>query len=249
VVFDVRAAQGKFGQLEKLAVDIVRTRPDVVVTHETAATLMASRATQRIPIVMAPASEPVAAANVTGLALDAAQVARQVIDLIRELKSNARRIAILANADDPSNRAFVNTLNQASARIRAPVGILRVRTVEDYEAVFAQWERLGLQALIVHPSVDLKRAAELALRYRLPAIALSGGFVEAGGLMSYAENAREVGRGVARYVERLLKGARPVALPVEAVKSFDLALNLRSAKAMEIEFPDGVLNRADAVLQ
>ena len=249
MAFDVRSAEGKFGALEKLAAEIVRARPDVIVAHETPAVVAAAKATQRIPIVMAPAWEPVSAANVTGLAVNSAQVAARVIDLIRELKSNARRIAILANADDPSNRAFVNAMNQAAGRMRVPVGMSRVRTPDDYEAAFAQWERLRLQALIVHPSVDLKRAAELALRDRVPAIALASGFVEAGGLMSYAESSREVGRSAARYVERLLKGAKPAELLVEPVKAFDLALNLKTARAIDVELPDSILARADALVQ
>jgi putative ABC transport system substrate-binding protein len=249
VVFDARSAEGRFGQLERLAADIVRARPDVIVAHETPAIVAALKATQHIPIVMAPASESIRAANVTGVAMPSAQVGARVVELIRELKSNARRIAVLANADDPSNRAFVAVMNQAAARIRVPVGVSRVSTAEDYEVVFAQWERLRLQALIVRPSVDLKRAAELALRDRLPAIALSGGFVEAGGLLSYAENPRHLARRAAGYVERLLKGAKPAELPIEALSEFQLALNLKTARAMELEFPDGVLARADAIIQ
>ena len=249
VVLDVRAAEGRFGELAKLAADMVRARPDVIVAHETPAIAAAMKATQRIPIVMAPASEPAAAANVTGVSINAIQVAARVVEFIRELKSNARRLAILANADDPSNRAFLGAMNQAASRIRVPVGISRVRSPDDYEAAFAQWERLRLQALIVRPTVDLKRAAELALRYRMPAIALSGGFVEAGGLMSYSENPRRLARRVGGYVERILKGAKAAELAVEPMSEFQLALNLKTARAIEVELADGLLARADALLQ
>jgi len=171
------------------------------------------------------------------------------VSLIRELKPNARRIALLANADDPSTRPLLGALNQAAARLRVPVGVTRARTADDYEAAFAQWDRLRLQALIVHATADKTRTAQLATRYAIPAVALSNGFVDAGGLMSYSENPRELGRKAASYVERILKGATPAGLPVEPVTRFDLALNLKTARALELEFPDGMLARADAVIQ
>jgi len=249
IQFDMRSAEGRFDRLEKLAIELVGAKPDVIVAHETHAVAAAAKATQRIPIVMAAASEALSAPNVTGLTINAAQVGTRILELIRELKSNARRIAVLANADDPSNRAFLAAMNQAAGRLRVPVGISRVRTAADYETAFAQWERLRLQALIVHPTVDFRRSAQLALQYKVPAIAVGSGFVEAGGLMSYSENPRELGRRAARYVERILKGAKPADLPVEPLKRFDLALNLKTARAIELEFPDGVLARADAILQ
>ena len=103
--------------------------------------------------------------------------------------------------------------------------------------------------MIVHSTVDKARVAALALKYRLPAIALSSGFVEAGGLMSYSENARDAGRKAARYVDRVLKGAKPAELPLEQLTAFDLALNLKTARAIEVEFPESLLARADALIQ
>lgn len=248
VTFDVRSAAGRFDQLEKLAVDAVRARADVIVAHGTAAVMAAKKAAARIPIVMAAAGEAMAGGNVTGVALDEARLAMRIFDLVRELKSNARRIAMLANADDPSAHAFVVMLNQAAARARVPVGMSRVRTAGDYEAAFEQWERLRLQALVMHSSVDPARAAQLALRYRVPAIGMASGFVDVGGLLSCSANPGEIGRRAAGYVERLLKGAKPAELPVQRLTQFDLALNLKTARALELEFPDGVLARADAVI-
>jgi putative ABC transport system substrate-binding protein len=244
--FDMRSAEGRFAQLEKLAADAVRARPDVIVAHETPAVAAAAKATPRIPIVMAPASERVDGANITGLVVDSARYAAGVVNLVREVKGNARRIALLANADDPSARPLLASLNQAAARIRVPVGVARVRSAGDYEAAFAQWERLRVQVVIVGPTTNLKWAADLALRYRLPAIALAGGFVEAGGLASYSVSSRETARKTAAFVERILQGARP---PVEQLAAFELAVNLRTARAIEIDLADGLLGRADALLQ
>jgi putative tryptophan/tyrosine transport system substrate-binding protein len=249
IVLDPRSAEGKFQRLDELAMDIVRSRPHVIVAHEAAALMAAKKATSRIPIVMAAADDLAPGGNVTGLATNALQFAARIVDLIREVKSNARRLAVLASADDPSTRGFVASLNQAAARIRVPIGLTRVRTAEDYDAAFAQWERLRLQALIVHPSADKARAAELALRYRVPAIAAGSGFVEAGGLLSYSENPRVVGRTVASYIDRILKGAKPADLPLEQLAAFDLALNLKTARTLEVELPDSLIARADALLQ
>lgn len=246
IPFEARSANGRFGELDKLAVEVVRARPDVIVAHETPAVLAAAKATRRIPIVMAPASEPVSGANVTGLVVDSARYAAGVIGLVRDVKANARRIALLANAGDPSSRALLNTLNQAAARIRVPVGIALVRSADDYEAAFAQWDRLRVQVVIVGPTVDAKRAAELAQRFRLPAVSVANGFVEAGGLASYSISSRETARKTATYVERVLQGAWP---PVEQLAAFELALNLKTARTIEVELPDSLLTRADGVIQ
>ncbi|HWI38873.1 MAG TPA: ABC transporter substrate-binding protein [Burkholderiales bacterium] len=246
---DARSAAGRFTQLEKLAAEAVRAKPDVIVAHETPAVAAAAKATERIPIVMAPASERVDGANITGLVVDGTRYAAGVLNLVREVKGNARRIALLANGDDPSSRALLASLNQAAARIRVPVGVARVRGADDYEAAFAQWDRLRVQVVIAGPTADLKRAAELALRYRLPAIALASGFVEAGGLASYSVRARDIVRRVPGYVERILNGIRPRDLPVEPLGVFELAVNLKTARAIEIDLPDGLLGRADAVIQ
>jgi putative ABC transport system substrate-binding protein len=246
---DVRSAEGRFALLEKLAAEAVRAKPDIVVAYETPAVAVAAKATQRIPIVMAPAFERVDGANVTGLVVDSARYAAGVVNLVRDVKGNARRVALLANADDPSSRALLASLNQAAARIRVPVGVARVKTADDYEAAFAQWERLRLQVVLVGRTADARRAADLALRYRLPAIALGSGFVEAGGLASYSIDIKEVARRTASYVERILNGAQPGGLAVEPLAAFQLALNLRTARALELDLADALLSRADAVLQ
>lgn len=249
LVFDARSSEGRFGELDKLAAELVGARPDIILAHETPCVAAAAKATQRIPIVMAPASEQVRSANITGLVVDAARYAAGVVGLVRDLKPNARRIALVANADDPSSRALLNSLNQAAARIRVPIGIARVRSADDYEAAFAQWDRLRVQVVIVGPTADAKRSAALALRYRLPAIALADGFVEARGLAAYSIRFGEAARKAASYVERILRGARPRDLPVEQLSAFQLALNLKTASAIELELPDGLLTRADAVIQ
>ena len=198
---------------------------------------------------MAPAFERVDGAIVTGLVVDRTRCAAGVINLVRDVKGNARRVALLANADDPSARALLASLNQAATRIRVPVGVARVRTADDYEAAFAQWERLRLQVVLVGPTTDTRRAAELALRYSLPAIGLGNGFVEAGGLASYAISSRELSGRTVTYVERILNGARPHDLPVGQLGAFQLALNLKTARMLEVDLPDALLGRADALLQ
>jgi putative ABC transport system substrate-binding protein len=249
IVFDALSAGGRFAALDKLAADAVRARPRLIVANGTAAVMAAKRASSRIPIVMAPAIDVAAAANVTGVAIDGATLAARIFNLVRETRLNARRIAMLTNADDPSAHPFVLALNQAATRTRVPVGMSRVRTPADYELAFEQWERLGLQAVLVHSSVDQARAAGLALKHRLPAIGMASGFIEAGGLASYSESPRDVGRRAAGYVERILKGAKPGELPVEQLRAFDLAVNLKTAKTIELDLPDSLLARADAMIQ
>jgi putative ABC transport system substrate-binding protein len=172
-----------------------------------------------------------------------------MLQLIREVKPDARRVAVLANADDAFTKPFVAELQSAARKLRITLGVSTVRTPAEYEAPFVEWEKLRVQALIVQPSLIRARAIELAMKYRLPAVGPSTLFAEAGGLMSYSGSLKEVAQKAATFVERILKGARPAELPVEQPTSFELALNLKAARALEIEFPAEVMARADVLIQ
>jgi putative ABC transport system substrate-binding protein len=259
VQFDVRLADGNNDLLDKLAADLVRSKPELIVAYQTPAVAAAKKATSVIPIVMAPAGDPVGTGlvaslarpggNVTGMAANTAEVAGKMLQLIRELKPSARRIAVLANATDAFAKPFLAELQFAAAKLRITLGVALVRGPADYEAVFAEWDRLTVQALIVQPSLARTRAVDLALRYRIPAIAPTTAFAEAGGLMSYSSSLNETADKAASFVDRILRGAKPADLPVEQPTLFELALNLRTAKAIDVEFPDSLIARADALIQ
>ena len=249
VVVEARSAGGKLELLAPLAAELDRAKVELIVAHEWPAVLAATKALPRIPIVAAPAGDPVAM-GATGVTAVGADVAPKILDLIREIKTNARRVGLLADASDPFTRTFQAQLHKAAAaRIRMTVGVALVKSATQYDAAFAEWDRLQLQGVIVHSSLSRPRAIELARSYRIPAIGTSAAFVEAGGLMAYSASAKEVGRRAATFVDRILKGARPAELAVAQPKSYELALNLRAARAIDLEFSDSLLGRADALLQ
>lgn len=259
LILESRSADNAAAALASLAAQTIAAKTDVIVAYGTPAVVTAKKATSKIPIVMAPAGDPVGSGlvaslarpggNVTGMASNTAEVAGKMLQLIREVKPGARRVAVLANADDPFTKAFLAELHDAAARIRMTLGVSRVRAPADYEQAFAEWQHLSVQALVVQPSVARNRAIELASRYRIPAIAPITAFAEAGGLMSYASSLKETARKAASFVDRILKGARPADLPVEQPTVYELVLNLKTARALELEFPDSLIARADAVIQ
>jgi putative ABC transport system substrate-binding protein len=249
MLVEARSADGKLELLDPLAAELGRTKVELIVAHEWPAVLAARKAMPRIPVVAAPAGDP-AAMGATGVTAVGVEAAPKILDLIREIKTNARRVGLLADANDPFTRTFQAQLSKAAAaRIRMTVGVALVKSAREYDAAFAEWDRLQLQAVIVHSSLSRPRAVELARSYRIPAIGTSAAFVEAGGLMAYSASAKEVGRRAATFVDRILKGERPAELAVAQPKSYELALNLRAARAIELEVPDALLARADALLQ
>ena len=246
---EARSADGKLELLAPLAAELGRAKVELIVAHEWPAVLAARKALPRIPIVAAPAGDP-AAMGATGVTTLGADVAPKILDLIREIKSNARRVGLLADAGDPFTRTFQAQLAKAAAaRIRMTVGVALVKRATEYDAAFAEWDRLQLQGVIVHSSLSRPRAIELARSYRIPAIGTSAAYVEAGGLMAYAASAQEVARKTATFVDRILKGAKAPQLPVEQPKAYELALNLKTARALEMEFSDSVIARANAIIQ
>ena len=261
VVLDSVSAEGKPETLGRLAGELVRARVDVIVGFQTPAVTAARKATSTIPIVMAPAADPVATGlvaslarpggNVTGMAGNTAELAAKLLQLVREIVHPPRttRVAVLANAGDPFTKTFLEHLSGAARKMRMVVGVAAVRGPAEYEATFAEWDKLRVHAVIVQPSLPPQGAIALAQRYRIPTVSPARAFVESGGLMSYSNSPKEIAVSAARFVVRILKGAKPAELPVEQPTHFELALNLRMARAIELEFPESLIAQADAIIQ
>lgn len=247
-VLDVRSAAGKAEALSKLAIELARSKVEVIVAHEAPAVAAARTASPVIPIVMAP-GERVPATNVTGIAAASGLIAAKMLENIRDVRTRMRRIAVLANRNDPFTKGFLAPLQEAAGRMRLGLGIALVADAAQMERAFAEWDKLRVQAVVVQPSLPRNRAIELASRYRIPTVAPMRAFVEAGGLMSYSYNPADIARQAAGFVERLLRGAKPVDLPVEQATSFELGLNLKTATALGLELPDSLLARVDVIVQ
>jgi putative tryptophan/tyrosine transport system substrate-binding protein len=178
-----------------------------------------------------------------------AELAGKSVELIRQMIPTARHIAVLANAPDPFSKPFVEQIQHAGAASGTTVDPMMLRGVEDLETAFLALEKDRPDAVIVQPSLPVKRSAELALNYRLPTISIVRGIVDEGGLMSYGPDEVETYRRAAIFVDKILKGANPADLPVEQPSRFELVINLRTAKAIGLEVPPSLLARADEVIE
>ena len=259
VRLEVRSAEGKSILLAEKAAELVALKVDVIVAALTPAIQAAKQATSDIPIVMAPAGEPVGTGlvaslarpggNVTGVSAATAELAGKTLELIREALPSARRVAVLANEADPLAKPFLEQIGQGARKLGLEVDIEMVRPETPLDAVFDEISRKKAEALIIQGSLQQKELFELAIKRRLPSFSTNRQVANSGGLMTYAANSAEVQRGAAGYVDKILKGARPADLPVEQPTMFELVINLKTAKALGLEIPATLLARADDVIE
>ena len=237
----------------------MRLKVDIIVTWFTPAALAAKQATSEIPVVIALAGNPVETGlveslarpggNVTGMSGVGAELAGKSVELIRELLPSARRVAALANAPDPFSRPFLEQIRLGGQATGVTIDAIMIRGAEELEAAFPAMEQKRPDAIIVQASLPTKRVAELALRYRIPTVAVIRAFVEEGGLMTYSAAEADMYRHAALYVDKILKGAKPADLPVEQPTKFELVINLKTAKALGLSVPPSLLGRADQVIE
>jgi putative ABC transport system substrate-binding protein len=257
--FELRSDPGNGDHLPELAAELVRLKVDVIVTWLTPAATAAKQATRDIPIVMGSAGNPVETGlveslarpggNVTGIAGNGAERAGKIVELVREILPSVRRIAVLADAPDPFAKQFLEQIRRAGEATRTRIDPIMVNSAEELEAAFPAMRKDPPDALIVQANIASKRAAELALRYRMPAACTRREFVDQGGLMTYAVDDALAFRRAAVFVDKILKGAKPADLPVEQPTKFELVINLKTAKALGLTVPPSLLARADEVIE
>src|ERR1700731_4638832 len=249
--FEFRSAERKINRLPELAAELVRLKVDIIVTWFTPTTQAAKQATREIPIVMADAGDPVGmglvaslarpGGNVTGIASVAAELAGKSVQLIRDMLPSARRVTALANATDPFSKPFLEQIQLGGEATGTAINPIRISNNEEFESAFAAMERDRPDAIIVQPSLPSKRAAELALQHRVPAVSVPRWFADEGGLMSYSAIYADLFRKAAVYVDKILKGAQHAAFPLEQPTRFQLVINMKTAKALGITVPPMLL--------
>jgi putative ABC transport system substrate-binding protein len=257
------SSEGKYERLPDLAAELVRRKVDVIVVPTTQNVVAAQQASRTIPIIMAGSGDPVRAGivaslarpggNVTGLTLLGPEIAGKQLALLKETLPRLSRVAVLGN---PTNQAHAQLLEELKASARSlgiPLHIVEARRPEDFERTFAAVAKEHDGALFVAGDgmflLHRTRLVELAAKHRLPAMYGMREHVDAGGLMFYGPSMRESFRRAAIYVDKILKGVKPADLPVERPTKFDLIINLKTAKTLELTIPPSVLVRADEVLQ
>jgi putative ABC transport system substrate-binding protein len=261
--FEIRAANEDFERLPDLAADLVRSGVDLIVAVSSPAIRAAENATSTIPIVMLSGTDPVAGlfvaslahpeGNVTGLTTYVPELASKRLELLRETVPDLRRVAILANLRNPSSAVEVKEMETAARTLSIEVHVQDARLPEQYPDAFVSVARGGWRALVVTAdpvlSSNRERILQLAARHRLPTMYEWKEIVEIGGLMSYGPSLAEVNGRVAVYVDKILKGASPAALPVERPTRFELAVNLKTAASLGLKFPAALVGRADRVVK
>jgi putative ABC transport system substrate-binding protein len=262
VAIEYRWAEGRVEHLAEIVAELVRLKVNVIVTSGTPPVVAAKQATSVIPIVFAAVGDPIGTGlvaslarpggNVTGLSIQATDLAGKRLELLREIVPGLRRLAIVANADaSPAMLEMVEV--QATARaLGLEVATHEIRRPEDIAPALESLNGRA-EALYVcnDPLVTTNRIRinTLALGMRLPTIYNVREFVEAGGLMSYGPNFLDLYRRAADFVDKILRGAKPADIPVEQPTKFDLVINLTTAKALALTIPESFLLRADEVIE
>jgi putative ABC transport system substrate-binding protein len=249
-----------------LAAELVRLKPDLIIAAPLANVRAVKQATSVIPIVFFGVIDPVArglvaslarpGGNVTGLTDSLMEMDGKRLQLLKEAVPTVSRVAVLEySSGGPPNPAswWRRELEAAAPTLGVTLQFYNVRGPEDFEGAFTAMTTARAEALYVMGfsffEFHARRIVELAAQNRLPAVYGDTPLVTAGGLLSYAVNARDIRRRGAIYVDKILKGAKPADLPVEQPTKFELAINLKTAKALGLTIPPTLLMRADEVIE
>lgn len=262
LVVERRFAEGRFDRLPALAAELIAFKPDVLFAGGSQATLAASKATTTVPIVFVAVSDPVEmrivkslrrpGTNATGLSNQAEQSQIKTLQLLREAFPAASRVALL---HDPTNLPQVKmlpALKQAAATLALTLRVIEARSPEDLVPAFERLKSERPDVLYVLSAAffvsQRGRIVELVNAQRQITVYGQNEFADVGGLMAYSFNTIDQYRAAATFIDKILKGANPAELPVEQPTRFDLVLNLKTAKAQGVTFPQAVLLRADRVI-
>jgi ABC-type uncharacterized transport system substrate-binding protein len=264
VAIEYRYADGHYDKLPILAAGLVDRRVSVIVATAGTPTIRAAKAaTSTIPIVFVIGSDPVMfglvdslnrpGGNVTGVTLVAQETVAKRLGLLLELVPAAAVIGLLANPNNPITKLQVTELETVARALGRQLHIVNASSENDLEAAFAAVQQQQIHALMVaaDPFFDDRRAeiVALAARHRVPASYVRRDFVVDGGLMSYGPDVPDAFRWAGVYTGRILKGEMPANLPVQQPTKFELAINLKSAKALGLAIPQSLLIQADEVIE
>ncbi len=264
VAVESRWSGGKTEQLPDLAAELVRLKVDVIVVSAPQPTAAVKAATTTIPVVFVAVADPVRVGIVSSLARPGGNITgfatlvpegfiAKNLELLKEVVPRASRVAVLVNPANEMHRVSYPQSAAAADALKLRLQIVEARGPDELESAFEAATRGRAEAIHVYgdPITFIHRAriAELAATSRLPAMYLWRDSVEAGGLMSYGPNLPNLFRRAAGYVDKILKGAKPADLPVQQPTTFELVINMKTAKGLGLAIPPSVLLRADRVIE
>jgi putative ABC transport system substrate-binding protein len=263
LVLELRSVEGRLERVSEVVGELVRLNVAVIVAVSNPVVQAAQLATRKLPIVMVGVGDPVATGlvaslarpggNITGLSQLSPELSGKRLDLLKEVVPGVSRVAILRNPTNPSNAAQLEETKSAAKALGVQLQLLEVRGPQDFERAFqaATWGRAGALITLDDLLIYTRRIqiVALAAKSRLPAMYGWSTFAEAGGLMSYGPDFRDMYRQAAVFVDKILKGAKPGDLPIEQPAKFELVLNLKTAKALGLTIPRSILQQADQVIE
>jgi len=260
IIFEFRSAEGKLDRLPELAAELVWLKVDVIVTLYVPPSLAAKQATRDIPIVVI-VGDPVETGivpslahpggNITGVSLMASALGGKSVELFRDMLPSARRAGVLGHATNPVfAKSMLNEVLLAGRTTGTEIKpVVMVRGSDEAESAFATMVSERADAVVIQGSLAVKAVTDMAIKYRLPAASTTRAFADIGGLMSFGADGPAAFRHGAKFVQRILQGKQPKDIPIEQPTKFELAINLRTAKAIGLTIPETFLQRADVLLE
>jgi putative ABC transport system substrate-binding protein len=261
LVWELRSTDGSLDQLPQFAEELVRLKVDVIVARSSSGTTAAKRATTLIPIVFISVYAPVElglvqslgqpGSNITGVAINVEDMVAKRVQLLKELAPTLKRVAMLSHPPHPTNAMQVQGGMAGARTLGVQVEEVPVRGPDDFASALKALRGIDGVLNADNPLFVTHRVrlVDAVAGSRLPAIYPHRIYVEAGGLMSYGPNILDLWRRAAPYVDKILKGAKPVDLPVEQPTTFELVINNRTAKAIGLKIPPSLVARADQIIE
>lgn len=261
IQFDVRYADGNPSRASELAADLVRNNVDIIVAHFTPAVRAAREATSSIPIIMAPAGAPVETGlvvslahpggNVTGVTNMAAELGRRRLELLKYMMPDLRKVAVLAAQNDVFTNPFMRFLVEAAASSNIRLLPINAKGPEDFDTAFKRIAEEQAGALIVQGFFNSQRAAilQLASQNRVATAWFDREAVVGGGLFSLATETTSIYERAARMTAMVLAGANPATLPIQQPDRYELVINLKTARALNIKVPSEVSLSASELIE
>jgi len=263
LIVERRSAEGNIAQLKESAADLVRQNVNVIVTVGTPAAFAAKETTTTIPIVLGAMSDPVGmglvaslarpGANITGNSVMAPELSAKRLDILRTLSPGITRFAILWDSSNPGMAHRVRETEIAADQSHVLLRAVGPRNADELDAAFADLLKQRPDALLVTTEAFTRRyqarILDFARSNKIPALFEDSSYVEAGGLISYGPDIRAVFRTAAVFVDQILKGAKSANLPIQQPTKFELVINLKTAEAIGLEVPAGILALADRTIE
>jgi putative ABC transport system substrate-binding protein len=263
LTIEYRWAEGKPERMRELAEELVRLKVDVIMAPSSVYTAAAKRATSTIPIVFMSHADPLGSGhvtslarpggNATGLTIMMTETNVKGLELFKEAVPRLSRVGVVWDPATPSHAPGLKAVEGAGPSLGLRIQSVPVRSASEYADAFSTMIRERADGVLVLSTplfiAGAKRLAELALIHKLPSLFGPKHHVVAGGLMSYSPQRADLYRRGATFVDKILKGANPATLPVEQATTFELVINLKTAKALALTIPPSMLARADEIIQ